>query len=183
MKGVARGPASVGLTGLNLRPAAPTVWLCKGTLYQRKQARSRHSRNLLFKVKLCSHHSTRPTEQHQRHRGEESGAHSPVLGGRLTGWGGHQGKGCLTFLSFKFTCLSDLFTINMLLCTASLYFSNRNLKQPEERNRQTSPLRTGAAGGGMRFTHRSFLHHSVEHDNAPALLLPHHLPEVAAGVG
>lgn len=31
-------------------------------------------------------------------------------------------------------------------------------------------------------TYRSFLHHSVEHDNAPAFLLPHHLPKVTARV-
>lgn len=36
---------------------------------------------------------------------------------------------------------------------------------------------------GQRGTYRAFLHDTVEHDHAPALLLPHHLPEVAARVG
>lgn len=31
-------------------------------------------------------------------------------------------------------------------------------------------------------TYRSFLHHSVEHDNAPAFLLPYHLPKVTTGI-
>lgn len=113
MKGVARGPESADLTGLNLRPAAPTAWLCRGTLYQRKQARSRHSRNLLFKVELCS---TAPGGQQSStgSTGERKvGLTHHIWGGRLPGWGGYQGKGRLTFLSFKLICLSDLFTINM----------------------------------------------------------------------
>lgn len=63
------------------------------------------------------------------------------------GWRIGQGQFDL-FPSFKFTYVSDLFTINMYLYTASLCFSNRNRKSTQgNKHGQTSTLWTGIHTG------------------------------------
>lgn len=71
-----------------------------------------HGRNLLSKVKLCSHRCTKPAEQPKKHE-REAGSRSRRLGRPADRVGVETRARAAQPFSFKLTCLSDLVTSYM----------------------------------------------------------------------